>query len=374
MSKIMFMVGEASGDTLAVELLEAMREEGREVDAFGAGGPKMKKAGVDLVVDLTEHAVIGIWEAIRNYRKFKGFFDQLLGLALKEKPKAIICIDNPGFNLRFVKAIRKAAAGSDWNPKIIYYISPQLWAWHSSRVRQISEDIDLLLSIFPFEKDWYAKRAPGFPVEFVGHPLCDRYPGLTFRDPKSLHEPRRLLLLPGSRAKEISRHLPIMVHAVKGIEADPMIILPNESLAAQARLLVPEVADWDIQIGNLEGAVGRADVAIASSGTVTLECAWFRVPTVVLYRTSWITYLLGKLFIKVKHIAMPNVLAEREVFPEFIQSEVTPVNLIREVNRYLDDANRRLQLREELDVIADSLGGKGASRRAARCVIRLLDV
>jgi lipid-A-disaccharide synthase len=373
MSKIMFMVGEASGDTLAVELLEAMREEGREVDAFGAGGPKMKKAGVDLVIDLTEHAVIGIWEAIRNYRKFKGFFDQLLDLALKEKPKAIICIDNPGFNLRFVKAIRKAAAGSDWNPKIIYYISPQLWAWHSSRVRQISEDVDLLLSIFPFEKDWYAKRAPGFPVEFVGHPLCDRYPDLTFRDPKSLHEPRRLLLLPGSRAKEISRHLPIMVHAVKGIEADPMIILPNESLAAQARLLVPEVADWDIQIGNLEGAVGRADVAIASSGTVTLECAWFRVPTVVLYRTSWITYLLGKLFIKVKHIAMPNVLAEREVFPEFIQSEATPVNLIREANRYLDDANRRLQLREELDVIADSLGGKGASRRAARCVIRLLD-
>ena len=120
----MFMVGETSGDTLAVELLDALRAEGQEVEAFGAGGPKMKKAGIDLKIDLSEHAVIGIWEAVRNYTKFKGFFDQLLGLALKEKPEAIICIDNPGFNLRFVKAIGKATAGTDWNPKIIYYISP----------------------------------------------------------------------------------------------------------------------------------------------------------------------------------------------------------------------------------------------------------
>ena len=293
-------------------------------------------------------------------------------MALKEKPEAIICIDNPGFNLRFVKAIRKAASGTDWNPKIIYYISPQLWAWHSSRVRQISEDVDLMLSIFPFEKKWYATRAPGFPVEFVGHPLCDRYADLEFRDPKSIQEPRRLLLLPGSRTKELSRHLPVMVQAAKLIKAEPLIVLPNESLAAQARLLIPEVADWDIQIGHLEGAAGRADVAIASSGTVTLECAWFRLPTVVLYRTSWITYLLGKLFIKVKHIAMPNVLAEREVFPELIQSAATPGNLAREANRFLDDSPRRVELREELDVIADSLGGKGAALRAARCVIRLL--
>ena len=373
MSKIMFMVGETSGDTLAVELFKAMQSEGMEVNAFGAGGPKMKEAGIDLKIDLSEHAVIGIWEAVRNYRKFKGFFDQLLGLALKEKPEAIICIDNPGFNLRFVRAIRKATAGSDWDPKIIYYISPQLWAWHSSRVRQISEDVDLLLSIFPFEKAWYAKHAPGFPVDFVGHPLCDRYPDLEFSDPKIIHEPRRLLLLPGSRSKELSRHLPVMVEAAKAVEAEPLIVLPNESLAAQARLLIPEVADWDIQVGDMEKALSRADVAIASSGTVTLECAWFRVPTVVLYKTSWITYLLGRLFIRVKHIAMPNVMAEREVFPEFIQSDATGKNLARQVNNYLDEPHRRIELREQLDVIADSLGGKGAAIRAAKSINHLLD-
>ena len=268
---------------------------------------------------------------------------------------------------------RKATSGSNWDPKIIYYISPQLWAWHSSRVRQISEDVDLLLSIFPFEKEWYAKHAPGFPVDFVGHPLCDRYPDLEFRDPKIIHEPRRLLLLPGSRAKELSRHLPVMVEAVKAVKAEPLIMLPNESLAAQAHLLIPEVSDWDIQIGEMEKALSRADVAIASSGTVTLECAWFRVPTVVLYKTSWITYLLGRLFIRVKHIAMPNVMAEREVFPEFIQSDATGKNLARQVNNFLDDAHRRIELREQLGVIADSLGGKGAANRAARSINHLLE-
>ena len=284
----------------------------------------------------------------------------------------MICIDNPGFNLRFVRALRKATADGDWRPKIIYYISPQLWAWHESRVHQIAADVDQLLAIFPFEKKWYAERAPELPVDFVGHPLTDRYPDLEFRDPKSQQRPRKLLLLPGSRAKEISRHLPVMAQAAAAVDAEPMVVFANESLAAQAKLLVPEVADWDLRIGGLHEALPEADVAIASSGTVTLECAWFRVPTVVLYKTSWITYLLGRLFVKVKHIAMPNVLAGREVFPEFIQRDANEVNLAREANRFLDDLGRRLELREELDVIADSLGGRGAAGRAAESVGRLL--
>ncbi len=371
--RIMLMAGETSGDTLAVELLEALRNESGEVEAFGAGGPKMQAAGVDLAIDLTEHAVVGIWEAVRNYGKFKGFFDDLLDLAFERKPEAIICIDNPGFNLRFVRALRQRAAGTNWRPRIIYYISPQLWAWHSSRVHQIARDVDLLLSIFPFEKDWYAQRAPGLPVEFVGHPLCDRYPDLEFREPDELHDPPRLLLLPGSRAKEISRHLPVMAAAARKLDAEPMIVFPNESLAAQARLLTPAVADWDLRIGGLHEALTEADVAIASSGTVTLECAWFRVPTVVLYKTSWITYLLGRLFVKVKHIAMPNVLAEREVFPEFIQRAATPKNLAREANRFLEDTARRKALRTDLNQIAQTLGQKGAAPRAAKAVARLLE-
>jgi len=368
----MFMAGETSGDTLATELLEALKEELGAVDAFGAGGPRMAEAGVEVSLDLTEHAVVGLWEAVRNYGKFKGFFDQLLEEALERQPDAIVCIDNPGFNLRFVRAIRQRTAGGSWQPRIIYYISPQLWAWHESRVHQIARDVDVLLSIFPFEQEWYAERAPGFPVEFVGHPLCDRYPDVQPRDPEALPRRPRLLLLPGSRAKELSRHLPVMVKAAEQLEADPTIILPNESLAAQARLLVPEVADWDLRVGGLHDALGEADLALASSGTVTLECAWFRVPTVVLYKTSWITYLLGRLFVKVNHIAMPNVLAGREVFPEFIQRQATAENLARAGRRILEEPESRVAMRQELDAIAASLGGRGAAGRAAKVVAREL--
>ena len=370
---IMLMAGETSGDTLASELLEAMRAEKGELDAFGAGGAQMKKAGVDLAIDLTAHAVVGIWEAIRHYGKFRRFFNTLLDHAMERRPDAIICIDNPGFNLRFVRAIRDRSAKTNWRPKIIYYISPQLWAWHESRVYQIERDVDLLLSIFPFEKEWYAKRVPGFPVEFVGHPICDRYPDLIFREPHEINSPPKLLLLPGSRAIEVSRHLRIMIDASKKINATPTIVLPNESLGAQAKLQVPEISDWDIRIGRLHEALAEADVAIASSGTVTVECAWHRVPTVVLYKTSWITYLLGKLFLKVSHIAMPNLLLGREVFPEFVQREASAQNLAREANQIIDGVERRERIRSELDEIAISLGGKGAAHRASKAVWRLID-
>ena len=371
--RIMFMVGEASGETLAMELLEAMREENGSLEAFGAGGPQMKKAGVDVAIDLTEHAVVGIWEAICNYGKFKRFFNKLLDLAMERRPDAIICVDNPGFNLRFVRAIRERALRADWRPKIIYYISPQLWAWHESRVNQIARDVDLLLSIFPFEKEWYAKRAPGFPVEFVGHPICDRYPDLDYKESGKIGSPPRLLLLPGSRVIEVSRHLEVMVDAAKEIDATPLIVLPNDALVAHAKLQVPEVSDWDIRVGGLQEILLDTDVAIASSGTVTLECAWFKVPTVVLYKTSWITYLLGKLFLKVKHIAMPNLLASREVFPEFIQREANAQNLAREAKMFIDGSGKREQTLVDLEEIAASLGGKGAANRASKAVWRLMD-
>jgi lipid-A-disaccharide synthase len=164
-----------------------------------------------------------------------------------------------------------------------------------------------------------------------------------------------------------------MVVAAKKIDVIPTVVLPNESLVAQAKLQVPEISDWDIRIGRLHEALAEADVAIASSGTVTVECAWHRVPTVVLYKTSWITYLLGKLFLKVSHIAMPNLLLGREVFPEFIQREASAQNLAREANQIIDGVERRERIRSELDEIAISLGGKGAAHRASKAVWRLID-
>ena len=316
--QVMLLAGEASGDTLGAELTEALAVADPNIDCFGAGGSRMKQAGVDIQIDLTEHAVIGIWEALRNYSKFKRFFDQLLATAETRKPDAVVLIDNPGFNLRFASALQDLAHQyvGQWRPRIIQYISPQLWAWHESRAHEIARDIDLLLSIFPFEKEWFAERVPHLEVEFIGHPLVDRYPDPSLGKPG---DPQNLLILPGSREKEITRHLPPIAAAIDLLkdknELNISMVLPNENLAELAKSVAPKVAEWDLDISNIAASLKKADVAIASSGTVTMECAWFRVPTVVLYRTSWPTYALGRWFIKIPHIAMPNVLAGHEIFP-----------------------------------------------------------
>ena len=164
----MFIAGEASGDAHAAELIKALRAQAPNVQVFGAGGPKMKAAGMELRLDLTEHAVVGLVEVLKNYGKFRRIFWDLVGEAEKRKPDAVVLVDFPGFNLRFAAQMKKRGI------KVIYYISPQLWAWHASRAKQIERDVDLMLVIFPFEKDWYAKHAPRLKVEFVGHPFAER--------------------------------------------------------------------------------------------------------------------------------------------------------------------------------------------------------
>lgn len=388
----MLVAGEASGDMLAAELVEAMRAEGVATNRptpsfFGAGGPLMSLSGVELAVDLTEHAVVGIWEVVRHYRKFRRLFHQLLNLARDHKPDVVILVDYPGFNLRFAKALKEAARRSTapWNPRIVYYVSPQLWAWHESRVHQIARDVDLLLSIFPFEKDWYARRTSQLQVEFVGHPILDRYSrgrGATefFRQTAGnlrLPPAPLILLLPGSRVRELKKHLPPMLDAAvriqKGRHVQFRMVVPGESLADLARkFLVDGAPSIDLLVGGLPDILPKAQLAIASSGTVTLECAFFGVPSVILYRTSWSTYHLGRRFIKVPYLAMPNVLANEAIYPEFIQDAATGDNLARESLDLLNNAQRRDSVRTRLARVIQSLGEPGASRRAAAAVWKLL--
>ncbi len=379
----MFIVGEASGDTLGAELTAALLAHAKsngieKPDLFGAGGPKMAEAGVDLTLDLAAHAVVGIVEVLRNYGKFKGFFDQLLNLAENRRPRAIILIDYPGFNLRFAKALRhrlRTLCSKDWNPKLIYYVSPQIWAWHESRVYQIAKDIDLMLTIFPFEKAWYAQRVPDFKVEFVGHPLVDRFPNPSESKPERT-DPSRIVLLPGSRRRELTQHLPVLLSTIKQLSEERQItatlVLVNDRLAEITKQLIANLPMVRLQIGGLAEALQTADVAIAASGTVTMECAWFRVPTVVLYKTSWSTHWFGRRFIKVKYLAMPNLLANALVFPEFIQNEATPQNLSSAVNRFLDDHPYREQTQQQLAQTVETLGAPGASKRAAKAIFGLL--
>ncbi len=387
---VLMIAGEASGDTLGAELIEAMQAEpgGDLIDFIGAGGPKMAAAGQHAEFDLTQHAVVGIWEVLKNYGKFRQLFRQLLDLATRREPDAIVLIDYPGFNLRFAGAIRNyqtsgGGAFRDWQPKIICYVSPQLWAWREGRVHAIARDIDLMLSIFPFEKEWYAERVPEFPVQFVGHPLVDRFPlakpdGKSVPlDPDLFTEEPTVLLLPGSRRREIDKHLPVMLEAAvifsEKIKTHLRMVLPSDEMLELARRHIPTDIKIDLQVGGLAKALGQASLAIASSGTITMECAWFRVPTVVLYKTSPLTHALGRRLVKVPYLAMPNLLAGEELFPEFIQSAANADNLAEASLLLLRDKSQRTRILDGLYLVAAQLGESGAAARAARTVLGTLN-
>lgn len=389
---VMLIAGEASGDTLGAELVAALRKEltvaeiaytadvqplhtGLEPRFFGAGGPRMAAAGVELAFDLTKHSITGI-PSPKDYLVGRRHFNHLLQLAVQRQPDVIVGIDYNYFNLRFAEAIRRYTSHrsgwfQDWQPRLVKYISPQLWASRESRAHQIARDYDLLLSIFPFEKDWYAKRVPKLRVEFVGHPMLDRLRG---SEPRRTGDPI-ILLLPGSREGELRAHLPVMLIALKIIReklpnAKAEMVLPNDALAQLAKALG---VDCEIQFGNLPQALARADIAIASTGTVTMECAFFGLPTVTLYKKRLLGVALRIGIIKVKSLTMPNILANEEVFPEFIQNAATPENISRAALELLQNEARRKSIKAKLAEIVSSLGGPGASTRAARAITRLLE-
>jgi lipid-A-disaccharide synthase len=378
----MFIAGETSGDLLAAGLAENLRKllaargDPYPAEFFGMGGMYMVKADVELLADMSKYSVIGFTDVLMKYPKFRRLFVELLAAAFRRRPDVIIGVDYGGFNLRFAHALKKYLREStddfhNWNPKIVQFVSPQVWASRPERAYQLAEDCDLLLSIFPFEKEWYARHTPKLRVEFVGHPMFDRFAGVDTDGPET-----SLLLLPGSRTGELRRHVPVMVEALKRLRQDApnvtakMVLPDNRMIPLAQELGVP--ADLPIQVGNLPAALAHADVAIASTGTVTMECAYFGVPAVTLYKTSWFTYQLAKSVVSVKSITMPNLLAGEMVYPEFIQCAATPQNIAAAALDLLRNEARRAEIKAKLAKVVASLGGSGASARAAAAVLELL--
>ncbi|MFO1513900.1 MAG: lipid-A-disaccharide synthase [Verrucomicrobiota bacterium] len=411
---IMLIAGEASGDLLAAELVCELRQQviARSQDStrdlqplktalaprfFGAGGPKMAAAGVELAFDMTQHSVIGFAEVLKNLGKFRRLFRQLLRLAIERQPDVIVGVDYGGFNLRFGEAIknhvrRHCREFVPWNPKIVQFVSPQVWASRPARAQALAENYDLLLSIFPFEKEWYARRVPRLRVEFVGHPMIGRGKKAEVERQKS--EVPCVVLLPGSRADEVRRHLPVIYDAATLLKKQipdlrVMMVLPDERLKQMvdtyalfgigAQILKQSnnsggasLVSIETRIGGLSEALMQADVAITKSGTITMECAFHGVPAVVFYKTSWPTYVIGKQIVTVKYIAMPNLLADEAIYPEFIQHQATPENISRAALELLRDEKRRGAVQDKLAKIIASLGGPGAAARAAAAIVRLL--
>ena len=382
----MLVAGEPSGDMLAAELVRAIKES-PEIRAqpepprfFGAGGPEMARAGVELELDMTEHSVMGIGDVLRRYGEFRAIFKRLLRLAANRQPDAIILVDFSGFNLRFAAAIRRLTknAGTgfqNWRPKIVNYVSPQVWASRSYRADSVARTSDLLLSIIPFEKAWYAERVPSLKVEFVGHPLIDRYPQKA-NPARGSAAPPLLLLLPGSRVREIATHLPIMLDAAQQVsKAQPIrvrVTLPSPKLVALAKRHTGGARSIEVHEGGLGASLAEAAAAIACSGTVTLECAWFRVPTVVIYKTSFLFYAVAKRIVQVKHIAMPNIIANEMIFPELIQEEVTVGKIVPLTTAGLFRTEYRNEISRRLDRVIAALGEPGAASRAAEAVLGIV--
>lgn len=387
--KFMVIAGEVSGDHRAAELVRALRsassEYGEEASpTFIGTGLELERAGAKLAIDLTAHAVIGHLDFFRNWRKFMRFFNLMFELALAERPDVFVFVDYSGFNLRFAGKLRarlrarRSGAFNNWNPKLVYYVSPQVWASRAGRVHQIADNIDLMLSIFPFEKEWYARRKPDFPVEFVGYPLLDRYMALSSAAAPTRRQRKEpfVVLLPGSRLKEVERHIPVMIAAARRIQAEQPIrlcmILPNEQLATLARKMIGEQIDIQIRIGGQAEVLPEADLAITKSGSVTMECALFGVPAVVIYITSWLAYQIGRRIVKVRFLAMPNLIADEMVYPELIQDEATGANIARQGLYMLTNAECRGSVRKKLRSVIEKLGEPGASRRAAGHIWNLI--
>jgi lipid-A-disaccharide synthase len=370
---IMVVAGDPSGDALAADLVRALATMLPSARFIGAGGPRMAEAGVANSFDLTADAVIGVSDVLQKLARFIRHKRELAELAREQKPELVILVDFEFFNRFLARAIRREAS-SGWQPRIVKYVSPQVWASRPGRAAKMARDFDLLLCLFPFEKDWYARHVPEFRVEFVGHPMFDRYPA-------PVHKPGQVptvLLLPGSRRAELKRHLPVILGAARLIAAKQVVkfklVAPSEEMAALVRTFPfgsgPEI---EIQVGHLEEALSEATVAIASTGTVTLECADFGVPTVALYKTSLWTYLIARQLVTVNYLSMPNILADEPLFPEFIQQQATAANLAGAALELLGNPARRAEIQAKLARVISTLGGPGAARRAAGTIMTLMD-
>jgi lipid-A-disaccharide synthase len=382
--KIMIVAGEASGDLHAAKLVSALREiAGADVEFFGAAGKKMRDVGVDPIVPADNLSIVGLPEIGRALPMFLNVFKKLKQAAKERKPDVVILVDFPDFNLKLAKSLNKAGF------KVVYYISPQLWAWRRYRIRTIRKYVDLLISILPFEKEWYARHGVDH-VEYVGSPLArEVHPTKSRTEFRQLHgfdlERPLVALLPGSRHKEIVRILPVMLKTAAEISrSDPstqfVIATASEENAADVANAIDsarsngEVFPESLLTVRNEtfDALNASDAAAVASGTATLETGIIGTPMAIVYKTSKLNYKLLRPLIDVEHFGLINLIAGERVAAELIQDEFTCETLAEELSRLLEpEVNEKV--RDQLRDAAEKLGHGGASKRAAELIMKVLE-
>src|SRR5438034_7994536 len=392
---VYFVAGERSGDNHGAALLKALRTRAPEMRFVGRGGPKMRAlAGGNFRDWIDDTAVVGLWEVIRRYPFFRKQFQATISEIELLRPSAVVLIDYPGFNLRLARALRAKFS----ELKIIYYISPQVWAWNQRRVSQMAQSIDLMLCIFPFEPELY--EASGLRAIFVGHPMMSTIPaapvilsgnaspartegssGETSKPTStgvSLARDDKLVgLFPGSREREVKKIFPVMREAATGLSHQDRDLRFVVSAASEplAELIRDDLhgknaaGKFSIVTGDARSLMARVNVGMVASGTATLEAALSGLPFVLIYRVAWLTYLAARLVVKVKYLGMPNVLANREIVPEFIQHKAQPHAIAAAVTRLLTDGTERRRMLTDFACVAQKLGRGEATANAAEAIV-----
>lgn len=375
MKKIFIIAGEVSGDIHGANLVSSVLKKSSDVEFFGLGGTRMRKAGVTLYYNLVDVSVLGLFEVVKKYSAFKRIFSETVAKLDAEKFDCVILIDYPGFNMRFAREVKKRDIG------LIYYISPQVWAWGKNRIKIIKKLVDKIIVLFKFEEELY--REGGVEVQYVGHPLLDLVkPSITKEESYRAFNLQRgkktIALFPGSREFEVRALLPTMLKTAglikKSCPGAQFLISRVESLKEEIFASMVEGSGLDIRIvaGRTYDVIEAADLVIVKSGTGTLETAIMEKPMIITYKASFITYLLTRMLIKLPYIGLVNVIAKRKVVPEFLQFDARADLIAEEAISLLKDTRKIGIMKESLRAIKKKLGEGGANEKAAEAVLRFI--
>jgi lipid-A-disaccharide synthase len=364
--KLCIVAGEASGDLHAAEVVHELKALEPDLALFGIGGDLLAAEGMRLLHHAREMGIVGLFNVLRHLGMFRRIYRDLIEAIKSERPDVVMLVDYPEFNMRVAKECKSLGI------PVVYYISPQLWAWRQGRVRHIEKYVGRMIVILPFEEEFYRKH--GVPVTYVGHPLLDELAGIE-RHAKTKpadDEPLRLALMPGSRRGEVSSLLPAMLDAVEVLAKErPVDAFVIQAPTIHREELLAQMGGRSVRIVSHDGgeALAGAHVALSSSGTATLEAAVLGTPVVVMYRLSRLTYILAKRLVALPHFGLINIVAGEEMVPELIQDDVNGERIAAEVRSLLE---RYDDVQAGLDRVRTRLGGQGASRRAAEEIHRML--
>jgi lipid-A-disaccharide synthase len=369
--RVMIIAGEASGDLHGSGVVRELKRLSPAVDVYGVGGDKMKLEGMDLIYHINELGFMGFVEVVKHLPFIKTMEHTLEQIVKFKRPDVLVLIDYPGFNLRFARIARR------FNVKIVYYISPQVWAWHKSRVKKIRSLVDKMLVIFPFEAEFY--HAEGIDAEFVGHPLLEvlisKLDRKNFCKRFSLDEQKQIVaLLPGSRKQEIDYIFPEMLSAARrmSMQNDAQIVVGiAPTLEEEYFRTLYNLKGIHFIKGLTYEVMANADFAFVTSGTATLETACFGTPMFIVYKTSWLTYVIGRALVHIKNIGLVNIAAGKTIVPEFIQCQIAGKKMAQSAMKLLNDKQRLADMKAELSKVKVLLGTVGASHRVAERIMKM---